>query len=214
MECIVNSEPSLDDLMFVLNKCIKFKDSNNRQNVRKKLKKNDKEDILTQLAYVIHTNVMNKSVIEIKSEDSLETKRDNLQLQKKVNEYEDTINQLEQTIKTLKISNNSLREINNNNQDYKNEIQELKYKLKDYEEQKQFSFKPIENNNDKVMIEDLKKINKRLVDRIHNGDFDKPTDKDITIRNLKEEIENMKQEHKMTLLLNEDDILNNLNKID
>ena len=93
MELIVNSEPSLDDLMFVLNKCIKFKDANNKQNVRKKLKKNDKEDILTQLAYVIHTNIMNKSVIEIKSEDSLETKRDNLQLQKKVNEYEDTINQ-------------------------------------------------------------------------------------------------------------------------
>ena len=62
MELIVNSEPSLDDLMFVLNKCIKFKDANNKQNVRKKLKKNDKEDILTQLAYVIHTNIMNKSV--------------------------------------------------------------------------------------------------------------------------------------------------------
>ena len=213
MECIVNSEPSLDDLMFVLNKCIKFKDSNNRQNVRKKLKKNDKEDILTQLAYVIHTNVMNKSVIEIKSEDSLETKRDNLQLQKKVNEYEYTINQLEQTIKTLKISNSSLRENTNDIQDYKNEIQELKYKLKDNIE-KQVSLKPIENNNDKVIIEDLKKINARLVDRIHNGDFDNPTDKDITIRNLKEEIENMKQQHRMELLLDEDDILNNLNKID
>ena len=128
-----------------------------------------------------------------------------------MNEYEDTINQLEETIKTLKVSNNSLREINNDNQDYKTHIEELKIKLN---EKKQVVFKPIENNNDKVKIEDLKRINERLVNRIHNGDFDNPTDKDITIRNLKEEIENMKQEQKMILLLNEDDILNNLNKID
>ena len=210
MEFIVNSEPSLDDLMFVLNKCIKFKDSNNRQNVRKKLKKNDKEDILTQLAYIIHTNIMNKSVIEIKSEDSLETKRDNLQLQKKVNEYEYTINQLEQNIKTLKISNNSLREINIDNTEYKNKIEELKYKLNE----KQVSFKPpVVDNSDKIKIEDLTRINERLLNRIHNGDFDNPTDKDITIRNLKEEIENMKHQREMELLLDEDKILSDLNKI-
>ena len=210
MELIVNSEPSLDDLMFVLNKCIKFKDANNKQNVRKKLKKNDKEDILTQLAYVIHTNIMNKSVIEIKSEDSLETKRDNLQLQKKVNEYEDTINQLEQSIKMLKISNSSLREINSDNEDYKKHIEELKIKLN---EKKQVVFKPIENNNDKVKIEELKRINERLVKRIHNGDFDNPSDKDIIIRNLKEDIENMKQERIMERMLDEENMLNDLNKI-
>tara|TARA_R110000803_G_scaffold77910_4_gene142866 strand:+ start:5501 stop:6130 length:630 start_codon:yes stop_codon:yes gene_type:complete len=209
MNEIVNKEPSLDDLMFVLNKCIKFKDSNNKQNIRKKIKKNDKEDILTQLAYVVHTNIMNKSVIEIKSEDSLETKRDNLQLQKKVNDYEYTINQLEQTIKTLKVSNSSLRENYNNIEDYKNEIKELKYKLNEKKE----VYKPIVNNNDKIEIEDLKKINERLVKRIHNGDFDNPTDKDITIRNLKEDIENMKQQHKMELLLDEQNMLNDLNKI-
>ena len=44
----------INDLMNVLNKCIKFKDSNNKQNVRRKLKKNDETDILTQLAKEYH----------------------------------------------------------------------------------------------------------------------------------------------------------------
>tara|TARA_R110000868_G_scaffold407016_2_gene687905 strand:+ start:26 stop:682 length:657 start_codon:yes stop_codon:yes gene_type:complete len=217
MECIVNSEPTIDDLMFVLNKCIKFKDSNNRQNVRKKLKKNDKQDILTQLAYVVHTNIMNKSVIEIKSEDSLETKRENFNLIKKIDTLEKTIIELKDGEKILKISNNSLREIcnttngndNNDIEDYKIEIESLKQKL----ESKRDSIKTVDNEFEKMQLEDLKKINKKLNQRIINGDFDNPSDKDITIRKLKEELNEMKIRNKMEQSLNEDYILNNLNNL-
>ena len=201
----------VNDVLYAVNKYIKYKTSARKSYIRTKiLKKDDKCDI-TQLCYALYNATENKTVVINDNQENMKIQRQNLQLEKKVNEYEDTINQLEETIKTLKVSNNSLREINNDNQDYKTHIEELKIKLN---EKKQVVFKPIENNNDKVKIEDLKRINERLVNRIHNGDFDKPTDKDITIRNLKEEIENMKQEQKMILLLNEDDILNNLNKID
>ena len=59
----------------------------------------------------------------------------------------------------------------------------------------------------------IKRINERLVKRIHNGDFDNPSDKDIIIRNLKEDIENMKQERIMERMLDEENMLNDLNKI-
>lgn len=93
------------------------------------------------------------------------------------------------------------------------EIESLRQRLEFSIKEKKEVYKPIVNNNDKIEIEDLKKINERLVKRIHNGDFDNPTDKDITIRKLKEDIENMKQQHKMELLLDEQNMLNDLNKI-
>tara|TARA_R110001592_G_scaffold14300_1_gene64248 strand:+ start:252 stop:893 length:642 start_codon:yes stop_codon:yes gene_type:complete len=211
MNDIVNKEPSLDDLMFVLNKCIKFKDSNHKQNIRKKIKKNDKEDILTQLAYVVHSNVMNKSVIEIKSTEEIKLRRENIDFKLKLIECEEKYKEYEQTIKVLKNSNNFLRndynKIKNEIIDYQDEVQELRKKINDIKT----TIKPIENNGDKVIIQDLKKINSKLVDRIHNGDFDNPTDKDVIIRDLRSKLID-KDNHMIELKKENDDIL--LNKKD
>ena len=202
---------NVNDVLYAVNKYIKYKTSARKSYIRTKiLKKDDKCDI-TQLCYALYNATENKTVVVNDNQENMRIQRQNLQLEKKVNEYEYTINHLEQTIKTLKISNSSLREINSDNEDYKKHIEELKIKLN---EKKQVVFKPIVDNSDKDnKIEDLKRINQRLVDRIHNGDFDNPSDKDIIIRNLKEDIENMKQERIMERMLDEENMLNDLNKI-
>ena len=212
MNEIVNKQPTLEDLMFVLNKCIEFRDSNHKQNVRKKLKKNDKSDVLTQLANVVHTNIMNKSVIEIKSTEEINLRRENIDFKLKLVEGEEKDKEKEQKIQILKNSNNHLRNEYNNIKneiiDYQDEVNELKKQINNLKT----TTKPTTNDNDKMMIEDLKIINNRLIKRIHNGDFDNPTDKDVIIRDLKEKlndrddcINQLKQE-------NNDILLNNNNK--
>ena len=200
----------VNDVLYAVNKYIKYKTSARKSYIRTKiLKKDDKCDI-TQLCYALYNATENKTVVVNDNQENMRIQRQNLQLEKKVNEYEYTINELEQSIKTLKISNSSLREINSDNEDYKKHIEELKIKLN---EKKQVVFKPIVDNSDKLEIEELKRINERLVKRIHNGDFDNPSDKDIIIRNLKEDIENMKQQHNMERMVDEENMLNDLNKI-
>ena len=201
---------NVNDVLYAVNKYIKYKTSARKSYIRTKiLKKDDKCDI-TQLCYALYNATENKTVVVNDNQENMRIQRQNLQLEKKVNEYEYTINELEQSIKTLKISNSSLREINSDNEDYKKHIEELKIKLN---EKKQVVFKPIVDNSDKLEIEELKRINERLVKRIHNGDFDNPSDKDIIIRNLKEDIENMKQQHNMERMVDEENMLNDLNKI-
>ena len=205
----------VNDVLYAVNKCIEYKTSARKSYIRTKILKRDNKCDITQLCYALYNATENKTVVINDNQENIKIQRENYHLLKKVSDHEDTINQLEQNIKMLKISNNSLRDKNNVNEDYKIEIEELKNKIKDYSNIDNTKKQKIEiNNSDKDKIEDLKRINDRLVKRIHNGDFDNPTDKDITIMNLKKTIEDMKQQNIMERLLNEEDMLNNLNKID
>tara|TARA_R110001632_G_scaffold89143_6_gene192319 strand:+ start:1061 stop:1624 length:564 start_codon:yes stop_codon:yes gene_type:complete len=121
----MNKTPNnVDDIMFILDKVIKFTDTNNRSNTRKKIKKGleNKIDILTQASLIIYDSLLNKSVIEVKSPENLEIQRENIRLLKRVNELEDIENKYNINLRRSREMREEIDELKNKIQTQINNI--------------------------------------------------------------------------------------------
>ena len=193
---------NIDDLMFVLNKVITYKNEDNKKNIRRKLikemKSEVKTDILLQATYVIYDMYMNKS-IEVKPEK--ETILENKLLEKEKDEYKLKIDELESNINGLRKSNHRLRE---NLQIAENKIEVLKDK-QDNNELEEGKIKWYENKHKQQLEElnmirnnytDVIELNKKIVKK--NTEYEnknKPdNEKDLEISNLKLQLEKANEE--------------------
>ena len=193
---------NIDDLMFVLNKVINYKNEGNKKNTRTKLikemKNEVKTDILLQATYVIYDMYMNKS-IEVKPEK--ETILENKLLEKEKDEYKLKIDELESNVNGLRKSNHRLRE---NLQIAETQIEVLKDK-QDGNELEEGKIKWYENKHKQQLEElnmirnnytDVIELNKKIVKK--NTEYEnknKPdNEKDLEISNLKLQLEKANEE--------------------
>ena len=193
---------NIDDLMYVLNKVINYKNEDNKKNIRRKLikemKSEVKTDILLQTTYVIYDMYMNKS-IEVKPEK--ETILENKLLEKEKDEFKLKIDELESNVNGLRKSNHRLRE---NLQIAENQIEVLKDK-QDNNELEEGKIKWYENKHKQQLEElnmirnnytDVIELNKKIVKK--NTEYEnknKPdNEKDLEISNLKLQLEKANEE--------------------
>ena len=193
---------NIDDLMFVLNKVITYKNEDNKKNIRRKLikemKSEVKTDILLQASNVIYDMYMNQS-IEVKPEK--ETILENKLLEKEKDEYKLKIDELESNVNGLRKSNHRLRE---NLQIAENKIEVLKDK-QDNNELEEGKIKWYENKHKQQLEElnmirnnytDVIELNKKIVKK--NTEYEnknKPdNEKDLEISNLKLQLEKANEE--------------------
>ena len=193
---------NIDDLMYVLNKVINYKNEDNKKNIRRKLikemKSEVKTDILLQASNVIYDMYMNQS-IEVKPEK--ETILENKLLEKEKDEYKLKIDELESNINGLRKSNHRLRE---NLQIAENKIEVLKDK-QDNNELEEGKIKWYENKHKQQLEElnmirnnytDVIELNKKIVKK--NTEYEnknKPdNEKDLEISNLKLQLEKANEE--------------------
>lgn len=117
---------NVDDLMFVLNKVLTYKNDGNKKNTRNKLKtameNGNEHDLLFQASKVIYDMYMNRSV-EVKPEK--ESILENKLLVKENDELKSTIKESESTIDGLRKLNHRLR---NDLQILQNQIEVLQDK--------------------------------------------------------------------------------------
>ena len=193
---------NIDDLMFVLNKVITYKNESNKKNTRTKLikemKSEVKTDILLQTTYVIYDMYMNQS-IEVKPEK--ETILENKKLEKEKDEYKLKIDELESNINGLRKSNHRLREnlqiaetqieVLKDKQD-DNELEEGKIKWYENKHKKQLEEITMIRNNYTDVIELNKKIVKKNTEYENKNKPD--NEKDLEISNLKLQLEKANEE--------------------
>ena len=193
---------NIDDLMFVLNKVITYKNESNKKNTRTKLikemKSEVKTDILLQASNVIYDMYMNQS-IEVKPEK--ETILENKLLEKEKDEYKLKIDELESNINGLRKSNHRLREnlqiaetqieVLKDKQD-DNELEEGKIKWYENKHKKQLEEITMIRNNYTDVIELNKKIVKKNTEYENKNKPD--NEKDLEISNLKLQLEKANEE--------------------
>tara|TARA_R110000796_G_scaffold232534_1_gene350862 strand:- start:407 stop:1144 length:738 start_codon:yes stop_codon:yes gene_type:complete len=193
---------NIDDLMFVLNKVITYKNEDNKKNIRRKLikemKSEVKTDILLQASNVIYDMYMNQS-IEVKPEK--ETILENKLLEKEKDEYKLKIDELESNINGLRKSNHRLREnlqiaetqieVLKDKQD-DNELEEGKIKWYENKYKKQLEEITMIRNNYTDVIELNKKIVKKNTEYENKNKPD--NEKDLEISNLKLQLEKANEE--------------------
>jgi hypothetical protein len=193
---------NVDDLMFVFDKTIKFKNTDNRTNTRKKLKKamesENNDDILFQASKVIYDMYMNSS-IEVKPEK--ESILENKLHVKEIDELKSNMKESESTINGLRKLNHRLR---NDFQSAQNQIEVLQDKRdsKELEEGKidWYENKHKQQSQEINMIRenynDVIQINKKLAqENIEYKNKNKSDDeKDKEIASLKLQLERANEE--------------------
>jgi len=192
----------VDDLMFVLNKMLTYKNDGNKKNTRTKLKtameNGNEHDLLLQASKVIYDMYMNNSVqVKPEKESILENK---LHV-KEIDELKSNIKELESTIDGLRKSNHRLR---NNFQIAQNQIEVLQDK-RDSKELQSDRIKWFEARDKQQSLElkqlrnqynDVIQINKRLTnERREILKLNRPDDeKDKEIASLKLKLERANEE--------------------
>jgi outer membrane murein-binding lipoprotein Lpp len=192
----------VDDLMFVLNKMLTYKNDGNKKNTRTKLKtameNGNEHDLLLQASKVIYDMYMNNSVqVKPEKESILENK---LHV-KEIDELKSNIKELESTIDGLRKSNHRLR---NNFQIAQNQIEVLQDKRDSKELQsdriKWFEARDKQQSQElnqlRNQYNDVIQINKRLTnERREILNRNRPDDeKDKEIASLKSKLEKANEE--------------------
>ena len=181
-----------NNVIFEVNKMIKFKDSARKSYIRKKLLKRDLNDDITQLCFCLYEAVVNKVVVVNDNQENIKNQRLLLSMEKEIIKL-NTENQLFiEKIRLLKVSNDSLR-VNKSFDTFDNgENNEL---LDEYKEKNNILYDKIEKLKSELKFKDQDLyernniITKLNMDKRHYKNNIRPDDeKDIEIKELKERI--------------------------
>lgn len=181
-----------NNVIFEVNKMIKFKDSARKSYIRKKLLKRDLNDDITQLCFCLYEAVVNKVVVVNDNQENIKNQRLLLSMEKEIIKL-NTENQLFiEKIRLLKVSNDSLRvnksfdtfDNGENNElldEYKEKNNILNDKINKLKSELKFKDQDLTDRNNIITNLNMEKRNYKNINRPED-------EKDIEIKELKQRL--------------------------
>ena len=181
-----------NNVIFQVNKMIKFKDSARKSYIRKKLLQKDLKDDITQLCFCLYDAVVNKVVVVNDNQENIKNQRLLLSMDKEIIKLNKENELFQEKIRLLKVSNDSLRDNKSFDTFDNGENNEL---LDEYKEKNNILNDKIEKLKSELKFKDQDLydrnniITKLNMDKRHYKNNIRPDDeKDIEIKELKERI--------------------------
>mgnify|MGYP003628284841 FL=1 len=181
-----------NNVIFQVNKMIKFKDSARKSYIRKKLLQKDLKDDITQLCFCLYDAVVNKVVVVNDNQENIKNQRLLLSMDKEIIKLNKENELFQEKIRLLKVSNDSLRDNKSFDTFDNGENNEL---LDEYKEKNNILYDKIEKLKSELKFKDQDLyernniITKLNMDKRHYKNNIRPDDeKDIEIKELKERI--------------------------
>ena len=181
-----------NNVIFQVNKMIKFKDSARKSYIRKKLLQKDLKDDITQLCFCLYDAVVNKVVVVNDNQENIKNQRLLLSMDKEIIKLNKENELFQEKIRLLKVSNDSLRDNKSFDTFDNGENNEL---LDEYKEKNNILYDKIEKLKSELKFKDQDLydrnniITKLNMEKRHYKNNMRPDDeKDIEIKELKERI--------------------------
>ena len=181
-----------NNVIFQVNKMIKFKDSARKSYIRKKLLQKDLKDDITQLCFCLYDAVVNKVVVVNDNQENIKNQRLLLSMDKEIIKLNKENELFQEKIRLLKVSNDSLRDNKSFDTFDNGENNEL---LDEYKEKNNILNDKIEKLKSELKFKDQDLTDRNNIitnlnmEKRHYKNNMKPDDeKDIEIKELKEQL--------------------------
>tara|TARA_R110000803_G_scaffold61731_1_gene121740 strand:+ start:344 stop:1054 length:711 start_codon:yes stop_codon:yes gene_type:complete len=181
-----------NNVIFQVNKMIKFKDSARKSYIRKKLLQKDLKDDITQLCFCLYDAVVNKVVVVNDNQENIKNQRLLLSMDKEIIKLNKENELFQEKIRLLKVSNDSLRDNKSFDTFDNGENNEL---LDEYKEKNNILNDKIEKLKSELKFKDQDLTDRNNIitnlnmEKRHYKNNMKPDDeKDIEIKELKQRL--------------------------
>tara|TARA_R110001632_G_scaffold230984_1_gene368951 strand:- start:32 stop:742 length:711 start_codon:yes stop_codon:yes gene_type:complete len=181
-----------NNVIFQVNKMIKFKDSARKSYIRKKLLQKDLKDDITQLCFCLYDAVVNKVVVVNDNQENIKNQRLLLSMDKEIIKLNKENELFLEKIRLLKVSNDSLRDNKSFDTFDNGENNEL---LDEYKEKNNILNDKIEKLKSELKFKDQDLYDRNNIitnlnmEKRHYKNNMKPDDeKDIEIKELKQRL--------------------------
>ena len=181
-----------NNVIFQVNKMIKFKDSARKSYIRKKLLQKDLKDDITQLCFCLYDAVVNKVVVVNDNQENIKNQRLLLSMDKEIIKLNKENELFLEKNRILKVSNNSLRvnksfntfDNGENNElldEYKEKNNILNDKINKLKSELKFKDQDLTDRNNIITNLNMEKRNYKNINRPED-------EKDIEIKELKQRL--------------------------
>ena len=181
-----------NNVIFQVNKMIKFKDSARKSYIRKKLLQKDLKDDITQLCFCLYDAVVNKVVVVNDNQENIKNQRLLLSMDKEIIKLNKENELFQEKIRLLKVSNDSLRDNKSFDTFDNGENNEL---LDEYKEKNNILNDKIEKLKSELKFKDQDLTDRNNIitnlnmEKRHYKNINRPEDeKDIEIKELKQRL--------------------------